>query len=232
MARIRSIKPEIRTSEKVNAWPVDVRYFWVLLWGFVDDEGKGRDNPKLIVADAYPLDDAVTSETVVGYLGVLEAAAVIVRYEVAGERYFKVKNWSEHQKISHPGRSVIPNPPTGSGPPPEGRGSAPEGFRSQSDSVLRVSEEVSAKQGAGSSRAGSGEPPRKCPNHINDVSSPACYACRDARVEWESWDLARKNKPTVAGIYTPDNFCPIHEGYILSPECDRCLREEAEAGQL
>ncbi|MEZ2390872.1 hypothetical protein AB6813_15275 [bacterium RCC_150] len=49
MARIRSIKPEIRTSEKVNSWPVEIRYFWIMLWGYVDDHGKGRDNAKLIV---------------------------------------------------------------------------------------------------------------------------------------------------------------------------------------
>jgi predicted GIY-YIG superfamily endonuclease len=30
MARIRSVKPELRVSEVVASWPREVRYFWVL----------------------------------------------------------------------------------------------------------------------------------------------------------------------------------------------------------
>lgn len=111
MARIRSIKPEIRTSEKVNSWPVEIRYFWIMLWGYVDDHGRGRDNAKLIVADTYPLDDDVTADDVAGWLDVLEASGVITRYTVAGTNYLAVTHWSEHQRPSHPAKSVIPDPP-------------------------------------------------------------------------------------------------------------------------
>lgn len=111
MARIRSIKPEIRMSETVNSWPVEVRYFWIMLWGYVDDHGRGRDNAKLIVADTYPLDDSVTAKDVEKWLGVLEAAKVIQRYTLEGKNYLAVTNWREHQRPSHPARSVIPEPP-------------------------------------------------------------------------------------------------------------------------
>ena len=43
MARIRSIKPELRTSLTVATWPREARYFWVLLWGYLDDHGYGLD---------------------------------------------------------------------------------------------------------------------------------------------------------------------------------------------
>ena len=32
MARIRSIKPEMRTSITVSLWPREVRYFFILLF--------------------------------------------------------------------------------------------------------------------------------------------------------------------------------------------------------
>ena len=50
MARIRSVKPELRTSLTVAQWPREVRYFWVLLWGYLDDHGYGVDEPRLIKA--------------------------------------------------------------------------------------------------------------------------------------------------------------------------------------
>ena len=40
MARIRSVKPALRTSRVVASWPWPVRYFWVLLWGYLDDHGR------------------------------------------------------------------------------------------------------------------------------------------------------------------------------------------------
>ena len=139
MARIRSIKPEIRTSEKVNSWPVEIRYFWILLWGYTDDHGKGRDNARLIVADSYPLDDSVTAEMVEGWMSTLADDGVIVRYETPAGRFFAIRNWGEHQRPSHPAKSVIPDPPEDSGNPPE--------------TLAKVSVNGSPEQRAESSRA-------------------------------------------------------------------------------
>jgi hypothetical protein len=109
MARIRSIKPEIRTSEKVNSWPIELRYFWILLWGYCDDWGKGRFNYRLIKADAFPLDDSISLETIQDWMEHLIADGVIHKYEVLGNPYFKISNWAEHQRPSHPAKSVIPD---------------------------------------------------------------------------------------------------------------------------
>jgi len=54
MARIRSVKPALRTSRVVAMWPFEVRYFWVLLWGYLDDLGRGLDIPKTIAGDCFP----------------------------------------------------------------------------------------------------------------------------------------------------------------------------------
>ena len=61
MARIRSVKPELRESKLVGSWPMEVRYFWVLFWGYLDDFGRGLDLPKRIAGDCFPLDRTETA---------------------------------------------------------------------------------------------------------------------------------------------------------------------------
>ena len=142
MARIRSIKPEVRISVKVNSWPIEVRYFWVLLWGYCDDYGYGRDNSRLIVADAFPLDDSITAETVAEWMDTLWRDEVIERFMVDDSPYFRVINWDEHQKISHPAKRILPD-----------ISEATEVLARPSEklpSVTETFEKVSPKQGAGS----------------------------------------------------------------------------------
>lgn len=109
MAKTRMLKHGLRTSEKVASWPVELRYFWVLLWGYVDDHGKGRDNPLLVKADCFPLDEKITRTTVDKWLWDLVAADVVVRYTVDDVDYVAVRNWGEHQKPPHPTEDVLPS---------------------------------------------------------------------------------------------------------------------------
>lgn len=118
MARIRSVKPELRTSEVVASWPFEVRYFFVLLWGYLDDKGRGLDVPKAIAGDCFPHDDKVTAATIERWLTTMATTKVqvephkdppICRYEAGGRRYIHCVNWREHQR---------PNRPTGSRLPP------------------------------------------------------------------------------------------------------------------
>lgn len=108
MARIRSIKPELRTSITVSAWPREVRYFFVLLWGYLDDYGRGVDDEMLIAADCFPRDRDITPEIVDEWLELIADSGPLCRYEVDGRRYLHAVNWSEHQKPAHPTRSKVP----------------------------------------------------------------------------------------------------------------------------
>jgi hypothetical protein len=108
MARIRSIKPEMRTSITVSMWPREVRYFFILLWGYLDDYGRGVDDELLISSDCFPRDRDVSPEVVDGWLETIAEAGPLCRYEVDGRRYLHAPNWREHQKPSHPTRSKIP----------------------------------------------------------------------------------------------------------------------------
>lgn len=114
MARIRSVKPALRTSEVVASWPMDVRYFWVLLWGYLDDLGRGLDIPKAISGDCFPLDEKVTPQVIDKWLTTMATAkspdkdAPLCRYEVAGRRYIHSVYWSEHQRPNRPSPSMHP----------------------------------------------------------------------------------------------------------------------------
>lgn len=108
MAKTRMLKHDLRTSEKVASWPIPVRYFWTLLWGYVDDHGKGKDNPLLVKADCFPLDPDVTAETIDEWLWHLEDQGVVVRYKVENVDYLAVIHWKEHQKPPHPTADVLP----------------------------------------------------------------------------------------------------------------------------
>jgi len=108
MARIRSIKPEMRTSITVSMWPREVRYFFILLWGYLDDYGRGVDDELLIASDCFPRDRDITPERVDAWLELIADAGPLCRYEVDGRQYLHAPNWREHQKPSHPTRSKVP----------------------------------------------------------------------------------------------------------------------------
>ncbi|MCU1677708.1 MAG: hypothetical protein JWM93_2466 [Frankiales bacterium] len=114
MARIRSVKPELRRSRTVAEWPREVRYAWVLLWGYLDDHGRGVDDIRLLVADLFPLDRDVTERKLDGWLVLMASTkdahghTSLCRYEVEGWRYLHAPRWTAHQRVSHPNISAIP----------------------------------------------------------------------------------------------------------------------------
>lgn len=177
MARIRSIKPEIRISEKVNSWPIEVRYFWIMLWGYCDDHGRGRDNAKLIVADSFPLDDSVTHKDVERWLTLLEKSGVIRRYMVDGSKYLLITNWLEHQRPSHPAKSVIPAPQAISGNPPQ----AAEDCGGLPEPAVNGSPE----QGAESSEQGA---------ETQVADAPATTISADFEEAWTLYPLKKEKK--------------------------------------
>lgn len=118
MARIRSVKPELRTSLTAAEWPREVRYFWVLLWGYLDDHGRGVDEPRLIKADCFPLDDDLTAADIDKWLELFatprdDEPASICRYTIGGRRYLHAPRWSNSQKPQHPTDSKLPKCPRG-----------------------------------------------------------------------------------------------------------------------
>lgn len=196
MARIRSMKPELRTSLVVAEWPREVRYAWTLLWGYLDDHGRGVDNVKLISADLFPLDDDITATVMDEWLQLMANAGYtgdppLCRYEVGGRRYLHATNWREHQKPSHPTPSRLPPCPhheceeTDGEMVASGSGDAPEALRPE-----QVRGAGSREQGGGTRETAppSGDssttddlPPDRCVKHRDLERPPPCGRCKDAR---------------------------------------------------
>jgi len=113
MARIRSVKPELRTSQLVASWPVEVRYFWVLFWGYLDDYGRGIDSAKNIAGDCFPWDEKITAATIERWIRLIATKVngepgPICRYSVGGKSYLHAVHWAEHQRINRPSVSRFP----------------------------------------------------------------------------------------------------------------------------
>jgi len=118
MARIRSVKPQLRTSFTVAEWPREVRYFWVLLWGYLDDRGRGIDDPRLIKSDCFPLDDDVTGTVVDDWIALIAKTPeensdlpTLCRYQVRGRNYVHAPKWTDHQKPQYVKESELPECP-------------------------------------------------------------------------------------------------------------------------
>jgi hypothetical protein len=108
MARIRSIKPDFFTSETIARLPMFDRLLFIGLWTHVDDNGVCVDNPALVRAALFPLDEQITSRDVDETLMRLSGESLVTRYVVDGKRYLGVRSWSEHQKVQHPGKERYP----------------------------------------------------------------------------------------------------------------------------
>ena len=134
MARIRTIKPEFFTSLDVADLSRDARLLFVGLWTHADDGGRGLNEPRLIKAALFPLDDDITPADVADLMEELCAQGVVSLYSDADKRrLFQVNAWIAHQRIDKPRPSKYQSPtdpgsihdPSPSNPgslPPEGKG--------------------------------------------------------------------------------------------------------------
>lgn len=107
MARIRTIKPEFFTDEKLVEVSFAARLLFQGLWVFGDDEGRTPYSPRRIKMQIFPGDDVDIDKL----LGELLRIGVVHRYAASdGAEYLEVKNFSKHQRINKPTPSRIPAP--------------------------------------------------------------------------------------------------------------------------
>lgn len=233
MAKTRMLKHDLRTSEKVASWPIPLRYFWVLLWGYVDDHGKGKDNPQLIKADCFPLDDDVTADQIDVWLDRFLIDGVVARYTVDGTRYIKVINWSEHQKPPHPSPEKFPGP--------DAPGAVARNLHASLMSDAEQAQEtftpglglgwVESGLGGGAADAAK-EPPLFCSQHPQGTDEK-CRLCGDARRAHDKWirDLAKPADTPAAPprVKHIPGLCDAHRQ--REGECDMCAREAKERAE-
>ena len=107
MARIRSIKPEFWSDEKLAPLdPLD-RLVFLGLISQADCAGRIIDNMKMIDAFIFPRTDHTASPS----LETLESLGRICRYRTTnGQDCIQIINWSRHQKIDNPAKNLLPAP--------------------------------------------------------------------------------------------------------------------------
>ena len=114
VGRIRSIKPELPSDETLGRCSIPARWLVVCSWATCcDNWGRFRAAPALIKGALFPYDSDITTADVEGFLNELDQAGRIELYEIGGQRYGAVVNWSKHQRVDErwKGAQNFPDPP-------------------------------------------------------------------------------------------------------------------------
>lgn len=105
MARIRTIKPEFWTDEKIVELDVWTRLLFIGLWNFCDDAGRMHLSERRIKMQIFPADTVDIRRA----LDELSTSGLIERYVVDGTEYLQIAQFSKHQKIDRRTPSKLPN---------------------------------------------------------------------------------------------------------------------------
>jgi hypothetical protein len=106
--KIRNIKPEFWTDEKIVELSPWARLLFIGLWNFADDNGILENKPKQLKMRIFPCDDV----DVGALLDEIASQQIIIPYEIEGKRYFWVPNFTKHQYIAKDKKtSTFPLPP-------------------------------------------------------------------------------------------------------------------------
>lgn len=140
MPRIRTIKPEFWTDEKLSLLDPLTRLTFLGLISMADDAGRLVDNVKLLDGMLFPNTDDTCREA----LDTLARLSRITRYRSSsGQALIQITNWSEHQKVDKPSKAILPGPETAvvtQPPVPSAVNDAREnGSREPRESLARVS---------------------------------------------------------------------------------------------
>jgi hypothetical protein len=108
MARIRTIKPEFWTNDKILSVSQLTRLLFIGMWNFADDYGRMDFAPISIKARIFP-NDATTVADVKDMLNELCSNDLITIYSAKDKEYIEITGW-DHQKIDKRQASKIPGP--------------------------------------------------------------------------------------------------------------------------
>lgn len=112
--RIRSTKPEFWRSERIASVDWAARLVLKGLESYVDDNGVGKDDLALIVADVFPRDlsrnPTGTLQKVSEAMTSLAEAGLLWRYEASGTKLIFISFWEQIQRIEKPSTGRLPRP--------------------------------------------------------------------------------------------------------------------------
>lgn len=97
MPRIRTIKPDFWTDEKVVELDPWARLLFIGLWNFADDQGYIEYSPKRIKMQIFPGDTTDVSPLLASLL----EAGLLVAFDSPVGRLLHIQSWSKHQRVSN-----------------------------------------------------------------------------------------------------------------------------------
>jgi hypothetical protein len=103
MARIRSIKPDFWTDEKITECSLSARLLFIGTWNFADDRGNLPRSTKKLKMQIFPGDD-IDCEPLVQEL---IDHGLLIEYSVNGEKFLHIKGFLKHQKINRPSKNGL-----------------------------------------------------------------------------------------------------------------------------
>ena len=107
MARIRTVKPEFWTDEKVVECSISARLLFIGLFNFANDKGCLERSPRRIKMQVFPA-DSMDCEPLIQEL---ITHGLLTEYSVNGVQYLHISGFLKHQKINRPSQTNIPLPP-------------------------------------------------------------------------------------------------------------------------
>ena len=106
MARIRTIKPELWTDERLAECSPVARLLFIGMLNFADDNGNQAYSAKRLKMQIFPADSIDTQPL----LNELLTQGVIIEYSVSGEKFLHIKGFRTHQVINRPSATSTPQP--------------------------------------------------------------------------------------------------------------------------
>jgi hypothetical protein len=106
MARIRTIKPEMWTDERLTECSLSTRLMFIGLLNFADDNGNMTYSAKRIKMQIFPADNIDTQPMIDELL----THGMLIEYSVNGEKFLNIKGFKKHQLINRPSKTSIPEP--------------------------------------------------------------------------------------------------------------------------
>ena len=105
MARIRTIKPEFWTDEKIMKVSIPARLFFIGLWNFADDLGCLWYSPDRISTQIFPRNPELNVADLVQEL--MDWGILDMMINESSKPYIVIHNFLTHQKVDHPTPSKI-----------------------------------------------------------------------------------------------------------------------------
>lgn len=174
MARIRTIKPDFWTDEKIVELDMPARLFFIGCWNFADDNGNLQRSAKKLKMQVFPA-DAIDCEPLIQSL---MTHGLLTEYEVNGEKFLHINGFKKHQVINRPSKTGLPTPDS----------------VSNTDTLT----EDSLTEGKGREKEGKGIKP-SAPTYVNDESPREPVQTPNAAAEISStliaWERARGKVP-------------------------------------